>query len=115
MKFKTTKKAIMNNYRYILNVGYCDLQHLLKYKSPIAYTCGVYGWNADIYQVNSNFAICTGYRPFGNVKSNYSYNKVKEHYAETILHAHDVPYEDKKKYIETALQELIDYYTETEE
>ena len=35
---------------------------------PAAYTAGVYGWNADIYPITSGVAICTGYRPFGNVK-----------------------------------------------
>lgn len=49
MKFRTTKKAIMANYGNVIKVDYCDLQNLLKYESPIAYTAGVYGWNADIY------------------------------------------------------------------
>lgn len=35
---------------------------------PAAYTAGVYGWNADIYPITSGVAICTGYRPFGNIK-----------------------------------------------
>lgn len=69
MKLKTTMKEVKATNRVILKVGYCDLVTLLRYESPYAYTCGVYGWNADIYAVNG-VAIVTGYRPFGqNVDS----------------------------------------------
>ena len=61
MKFKTTRKAIVNGSSNIVAVGYCDLQTLLRYHSPIAYTSGVYGWNFDVYEVNG-LTICTGYR-----------------------------------------------------
>ena len=115
MKFKTTRKAIMNNYRYVLEVGYCDLAHLLTYKNPIAYTCGAYGWNSDIYQVTDNFVICTGYRPFGNIKSIYEYNSTRESYARTIVNSWEIPLDKKKRLLDTTLQEIIDYYTETEE
>ena len=61
MKFKTTRKAIVAGSPRLVSVGYCDLQTLLRYHSPIAYTCGVYGWNFDVYEVNG-LTICTGYR-----------------------------------------------------
>ena len=61
MKFRTTNKQIKNNYGYIVRVGYCDLQDLLTYKEPFAYTCGVYGWNADFFDLDG-ICICTGYR-----------------------------------------------------
>jgi len=32
--------------------------------APMAYTAGIYGWNADIYAFGS-IALVTGYRPFG--------------------------------------------------
>jgi len=60
-KFKTTTKFLRQNYDTILSVGYCDMSHLLRYTSPIAYNCGVYGWNYDAYEVD-NILICTGYR-----------------------------------------------------
>ena len=69
MKFKTTKKEVNEGYSCVLKVGYCELQDLLHYQNPIAYTCGVYGWNADIYNAPEprwgGTAIVTGYRPFG--------------------------------------------------
>lgn len=61
MKFKTTRKAVVNGSSNIVSVGYCDLQTLLRYHSPIAYTCGVYGWNFDVYEIHG-LTICTGYR-----------------------------------------------------
>ena len=79
MKFKTTSKAIRKNYpqNYILNIGYCDLQFLLKYESPRAYTSGIYGWNYDLYDIDG-IAICTGYRGMPSGKS-FDYNLVRKY------------------------------------
>ena len=64
MKVKVTKKKVMSEM-VCISVPYCDLQSLLSFESPVYYTSGVYGWNADIY-TKGNVAIVTGYRPFGN-------------------------------------------------
>lgn len=64
---KTTKKAVEANFIKIIRVGYCDLQTLLGSARRHGYTSGVYGWNADIYDVGGGVAIVTGYRPFGKV------------------------------------------------
>lgn len=61
MKYKTTRKAIINGSLNIKKAGYCNLQHLLYNHQPIAYTSGVYGWNFDVYEVYG-LTICTGYR-----------------------------------------------------
>lgn len=61
MKIKTTRKAIVNGFVNVKCAGYCDLQALLYNHSPIAYTCGIYGWNFDVYEVYG-VTICTGYR-----------------------------------------------------
>ena len=47
-KIKATKKEMKQNYR-ILSIGYCDAQYLLAYETPIAYSCGLYGWSCDYY------------------------------------------------------------------
>ena len=68
-KTRTTKKAVLANYQDVIVTPYCHLQKELAHHSPRYYTAGVYGWNADIYEVEHNgeiVAICTGYRPFGN-------------------------------------------------
>lgn len=61
MKFKTTRKAVVNGSSNLVSVGYCDLSTLLRYHSPVAYTSGVYGWNFDVYEIHG-LTICTGYR-----------------------------------------------------
>ena len=61
MKVKTTRKAIVSSSENLVSAGYCDLQALLRWHDPIAYTSGVYGWNFDVYQVYG-LTICTGYR-----------------------------------------------------
>lgn len=71
MKYKTTRKAIMNNYNKVIRIGYCNLHNLLYYQTPSAYTTRQEGWGADIYHVNIDIAIATGYAPFGNVKPKY--------------------------------------------
>lgn len=113
MKFKTTKKAIMNGYYKVLCVGYCDLQCLLSCKEPIAYTCGVYGWNSNIYHITDTFAICTGYRPFGNIHSDYEYNRNIEKQAKAITdswgkYTHD----EKKEKLNELIAQLVKHYME---
>ena len=61
MKCKTTRKAVVNGSVNVRCCGYCDLYYLLRNHEPIAYTCGVYGWNFDVFEVYG-VTICTGYR-----------------------------------------------------
>lgn len=90
MRIKTTTKRIKENYtnNAIISIGYCDLQTLLKYESPKAYTCGVYGWNYDLYDIDC-VAICTGYRGKPQGKSfDYSLVKKYETKAQKIAYRH---------------------------
>lgn len=59
-KAKVTRKWVRDNFNCI-SVGYCDLQYLLRCVNADYYTCGVYGWNFDVYTFG-NYAITTGYR-----------------------------------------------------
>ena len=106
MKFKTTQKAIKEGYSNIIKVGYCSLQYLLYYKKPIAYTCGVYGWNADIYDVGCGVAICTGYRPFGNVEVDYELSKEYNEKAEKIICNSKI--ENVKEELDELLKEFLE-------
>lgn len=63
MKFKTTKKEMMNSCQCV-KLGYCEAQFILSVVDPQAYTCGYDGWHADIYLYGGK-AIVTGYQPFG--------------------------------------------------
>ena len=68
MKTQTTKKAIMSAFENVIKVGYCDMQGALEWREPNFYTTGVYGWNSDVYVIDHDTVIVTGYRPFGNVE-----------------------------------------------
>jgi hypothetical protein len=104
MKFKTTKKEIMDNYSSIIKTGYCSIQYLLRYVEPSAYTCGSDGWNADIYLIK-NVAIVTGYKPFGNIVPGYEVNKHYDDLAIAIVNERITWQEQKEQ-----LNMLIDDY-----
>lgn len=63
MKVKVTKQMVMKNYKLVIGVGYCDLQHLLNYESP-KYYLAWRSWKADVYELGDT-AIVTGYEYFG--------------------------------------------------
>ena len=105
MKFKATRKMIMNNYHKVIEISYCGVQHLLNHKSPIAYTCGVYGWNSDIYDLGKGVAIVTGYRPFGNIHPNYDLVNTYDQEASKIIST--LPYEEREQALTTLLNEFI--------
>lgn len=109
MKFKTTQKAVKEGYRNIIKVGYCDLQYLLYYKNPIAYTCGVYGWNADIYEIGRGSAICTGYKPFGDIRPDYELVREYDEKAEKIvLSWNKYEHDEILKMLDELLNEFIE-------
>ena len=104
MKYKTTRKAIVNGCSNVRHCGYCDLWNLLQNHEPIAYTAGVYGWNFDVYEVYG-VTICTGYRnmPGERLESVHEY----EAKARAILSWEDKrPFEDKQKAVEKLLKEF---------
>ena len=68
MKTKTTEKAIMSAFENVIRVGYCDMQDALKWREPNFYTAAGHDWNADVYVIDYETVIVTGYRPFGNME-----------------------------------------------
>lgn len=66
MKLKTTKKQIKDKAHKLFSVGYCELDYLLKYNEPFAYSAGVYGWACDYYNIDGTI-ISTGYQPIGKL------------------------------------------------
>lgn len=61
-KVRITQKELKRGFYYIYQCGYCGF---IPTAEPDFYTCGVYGWNADVYKIDDNTIIVTGYRPFG--------------------------------------------------
>ena len=109
MKRKTTQKAIRNNYKNIIVVPYCDLQYLLKFREPDYYHTGVYGWNCNIYYINIDTCIVTGYRPFGNIKTRYETNKKYNEQAKKLLNSCEyfINYEETEEQLNNLIKEYI--------
>lgn len=103
MKYKTTRKAIVNGSVNVRCAGYCDLSYLLCNHSPIAYTCGVYGWNFDVFEVYG-VTICTGYRNMPGKRLDGIGEHEKK--AREIWENYSTPYETKKEETEKLLQEF---------
>lgn len=106
MKFKTTKKEIMNGYRDIICVGYCNLQNMLNTENPIAYTTRAEGWGSDIYEFG-NIAIVTGYAPFGNIRPNYDIQKKYDDMAEKIVYDYSIQWADRKIKLLNLIEQFI--------
>ena len=107
MKYKTTKKDIMQGYYNVIECSYCGMQTLLSNHAPEAYTAGVYGWNADIYNLGDRVIVCTGYRPFGNYKSREAYEIIRK-YETLALNANN-----DKTLIESLLTDCVNEILKT--
>lgn len=114
MKTPITKRAIINGYKNIIRVGYCDLQKALSCCDPNYYTAGVYGWNTDIYVIDNETAIVTGYRPFGNMELPRDVITALEKCANDIITK--MEYDKAIKYLRANLEEIafgIEYNYDT--
>lgn len=106
MKFKTTAKAVKNGYARIVSAGYCDLQTLLNDVEPVAYTCGVYGWNFDVYYING-LCITTGYRGMcGRRANNITEYESKARAICNDYYNHVITYDEKKERTTALLKEF---------
>ena len=106
MKFKTTRKAVVSMFPRCYRVGYCDLSHLLHYVSPVAYTCGVYGWNFDVYNVDGA-AITTGYRNMCGKQIPFQLSREYDEKAREIVNDWGRSYDDKKAAVSSLLDEFM--------
>lgn len=101
MKAKMTAKQVRQMFPECLSAGYGDLQYLLRGQEPIAYTCGVYGWNFDVYQVHG-VTICTGYRNMpGRTANNIREFESK---ASDIWNDFDTPYDKRAQKVARLLK-----------
>lgn len=105
MKFKATKKQMRENYNNIISIGYCDACYLLRYKSPIAYSAGVYGWACDYYDIDG-ILISTGYAPIGE-SPDYNIIRKYNNKAEKIINNYSLSYEKQKKQVNKLLNEFL--------
>ena len=108
MKFKTTIKEIKRNYKCVA-LGYCEVQTLLSWTSPQAYTCGIYGWNFDVYTFGG-VALCTGYRGMpSHSKDSTAVHKLADSYeklAENVYKVKD--YNERQKELERLTEDFVE-------
>lgn len=111
MKLKTTKKQIRENTGdNLYSVGYCELQHLLRYENPFAYSSGVNGWACDYYELSvdgQRVIISTGYQPIGksiDYKTVKGFNETVRDYQQAWKHCTK---EQTKKLLNSFLRTLI--------
>ena len=101
---ENNKKAIINAYENVIKVGYCDLQDALKWREPNFFTAGIFGWNSDVYVIDDDTVIVTGYRPFGNIGLPREVINTLNKCAASITHY--LEYDMAKIYLNNNLEEL---------
>lgn len=104
IKARVTDKQLRDGY-YVIELGYCDAQNILKFQGARFYNYGVYGWRYDVYELDWNLAICTGYQPIKSIpkKINSQAVAIIEKYdkkAETLKSSNYKNYENYRKAIE---------------
>jgi hypothetical protein len=104
-KAEVTRKWVASNYT-CCGVGYCDLQFLLRFQSKRFYTCGVYGWNFDVYTFG-DYAITTGYR---NMVHHVQTKNVSQYdnEARAILNDNSLTWEEQKEKVNSLLEQFLE-------
>lgn len=102
------EKEIKSSF-YVVGIAYCDLQYLLDRITKTGYTCGVYGWKNDFYQIdNSNFGISTGYAPIQNIKIDDNIKrKIIKKYNDKAKKYNFTTYEEMKKQVRKDLLSFV--------
>ena len=109
MKTRISKKEAKRMDGVILAIGYCKLATLLINKAPFAYSCGVYGWSCDYYDING-VCISTGYTPIGK-RMDYNLVNEYERKAQEVINNSSYSYEGQVSLLNALLNEFIEKAT----
>jgi len=118
-KIKTSKKDMKDNL-YIVGIGYCNAQQLLKAFDPIAYSAGRDGWACDYYNVD-DVIISTGYSYIDSKRTKHTYKQLKavELKADAIWSDYSLTYKQRlskvKRLMKKFLNDSIKRYKESKE
>lgn len=106
-KYKVTRKSMKASYEKIISISYCNLQYLLRFQEPFAYSTRAEGWACDYYDVDG-ILISTGYAPIDSkqTKSTYDICKRYDEAARKILCEYSV-YDNQKEKVNNLLMEYI--------
>ena len=114
MKRKTTRKWVADYYT-CYGTGYGDLQYLLRFQDADFYTCGVYGWNFDVYTFGK-YAITTGYRGMvHHVETQWEIEKEYEEKARQIIYNRELDFDEQKKQVNLLLKDFLKKVFEAED
>jgi hypothetical protein len=107
IKLRATKREMREGYNKIISVGYCDLQTLLKYESPFAYSYRTEGWSCDYYDID-NVLISTGYAPLSNKNVTCSYDTIRKYEALARKTEEDyLPWYEAKKRMRSLVEKFV--------
>lgn len=104
MKLKVSKKELLKRGNVVLHCGNGELQNLLSYTNPFAYSARLEGWACDYYEID-DVIISTGYSPIGK-KVNYDIMKKYEEKARNI-NKKSITFEESRKEIGKLALEFI--------
>lgn len=107
-----TRNDIKRQYKTIIQLGYCDLYELTKKLKKIGYNAGIYGWNYDVFEVNENTCIITGYRTFkkNTIKLEYDFIDYMDKKANEIIKNNSRNYQEQEKQIDLLKNEFLKEY-----
>ncbi len=107
-KYRTAKKAMKESYDKIICVGYCNLQSLLRFQEPFAYSIRAEGWACDYYDIDG-VLISTGYAPIDSrrTKSTYDICRKYNDAALKICNDYSLSYEEQREKVNNLLMEYI--------
>ena len=88
MKSYITWRELKERYPVRIKCGYCALYWFLYGIEPDYYHTGHYGWDADIYVIDSQTVIVTGYRPRGNYELDRQFIATIENMAHNFYRTH---------------------------
>lgn len=109
MKYKTTKKAIREMGDLVYCVSYCNLQNLLRFRDPFAYSTRAEDWACDYYSLG-NVIISTGYSPIGR-KTDYNLCHEYDQKAYKILRDYSLKWEQQRDQLEALIEEFVQRLT----
>lgn len=107
-----TKNEIKKQYETIIQIGYCDLYELIRTLEKIGYNAGVYGWNYDVFKLDYDTCVITGYRTFdkGTIRLTSDFIQYMDKKANEITNNNNLNYEEYEKQMDLLKNEFLREY-----
>lgn len=110
MAFKVTRNSVKANYSNIYYVGYCEMYHMLSAFRKVGFSSGVYGWNYNVYEIDIDTCVVTGYRGmYGKRIERKQYEKFEKKAAAIYRDPENrLPYEKRQEKIRKMTLKFFD-------